>query len=126
MPYTQLLTGITDENDVRYATFTYSGGYATGTQHAGGVDNYQLIYNGASTTVTDPLGTVRGYTYALAKGVRKITGLSQPCASCGGGTAQATTYDANGNVASRTDFNGKAPTTPTMRHAISRPRAPKG
>lgn len=106
VPYTHLLTGITDENDVRYATFTYSGGFATGTQHAGGVDNYQLIYNGASTTVTDPLGTVRGYAYALAKGVRKITGLTQPCASCGGGTAQATTYDANGNVSSDTDFNG--------------------
>jgi RHS repeat-associated protein len=105
-PYANLLTGITDENEVRYATFTYSGGYATGTQHAGGVDNYQLVYNGASTTVTDPLGTVRSYAYALQNGVRKLTGLSQPCASCGGGNAQTTTYDTNGNVASRTDFNG--------------------
>ena len=106
VPYTHLLTGITDENEVRYATFAYTGGFATGTQHAGGVDNYQLDYNGASTTVTDPLGTVRSYAYAVTKGVRKITGLSQPCASCGGGNAQATAYDANGNVASRTDFNG--------------------
>ncbi|WP_386066033.1 RHS repeat-associated core domain-containing protein [Tahibacter sp. UC22_41] len=105
-PYTYLLTGITDENEVRYATFSYYGGFASGTQHVGGVDQYQLGYTGASTTVTDPLGTVRSYSYALTNGVRKITGLSQPCASCGGGNAQATTYDANGNVASRTDFNG--------------------
>ncbi|MBL8299632.1 MAG: RHS repeat protein [Rhodanobacteraceae bacterium] len=106
VPYENLLTGITDENEVRYATFSYNGGYATGTQHAGGVDSYQLSYSGNATTVTDPLGTVRSYAYAVVNGVRKLTGLSQPCASCGGGTAQATTYDANGNVASRIDFNG--------------------
>lgn len=105
-PYRYLLTGITDENETRYATFTYYGGFATGTQHAGGVDNYQFVYNGASTTVTDPLGTISTYTYAFADGVRKITGLSQPCASCGGGNAQTTAYDTNGNVASRIDFNG--------------------
>lgn len=105
-PYSYLLTGITDENGIRYATFTYSGGFATGTEHAGGVDKYQLQYNGASTTVTDPLGAVRNYAYGFANGVRKITGLSQPCASCGGGNTQAATYDNNGNVASRTDFNG--------------------
>ena len=105
-PYLSLLTGITDENEVRYATFSYYGGFAIGTQHAGGVDNFQFGYNGASTTVTDPLGMVRSYSYASTNGVRKITGLSQPCASCGGGNTQATTYDANGNIASRTDFNG--------------------
>jgi RHS repeat-associated protein len=37
--------------------------------------------------------------------VVKSTGVTQPCATCGG-DASNTTYDANGNIASQTDFNG--------------------
>lgn len=105
-PYRTLLTGISDENRVRYATFSYVGGFATATEHAGGVERYQLAYGSTSTTVTDPLGLARIYSYALSDGVRKLTGLSQPCASCGGDTTQTTAYDSHGNPSSRTDFNG--------------------
>lgn len=43
--FPQALTGITNEANQRYATFSYDAlGRAIGTQHAGGADNYQLSY----------------------------------------------------------------------------------
>jgi len=103
------LTGITDENGARFASYKYdSFGRAIESLHhtAGGdVDRHQLSYgvSGVQTTVIDPLGTTRTYDFQTTLGVVKNTALSQP----GGdalGAAQA--YDASGNMASRTDFNG--------------------
>jgi YD repeat-containing protein len=103
------LTGITDENGARFASYKYdSFGRAIESLHhtAGGdVDRHQLSYgvSGVQTTVIDPLGTTRTYDFQTTLGVVKNTALSQP-----GGDAlgAALAYDANGNVASRTDFNG--------------------
>lgn len=94
----------------RVATFEYdANGFAISTQYLDGVNKYQLNYVSpyAQTIVTDPLGTQRTYNFQTILGVVKTTGVSQPCPSCGGTQSQATTYDANGNVASRTDFNNK-------------------
>jgi YD repeat-containing protein len=103
------LTGITDENGVRFATYQYDTlGRAISTEHAGAVQKYQLNYVSpyAQTIVTDPLGTARSYNFQTILGVVKTTGVDQPCPTCGNGNVQATSYDANGNIASRTDFNG--------------------
>lgn len=102
------LTGITDENGERYATYRYdSQGRADDEDHGGPVDHYNLAYNpDGSTTVTDPLGTQRTYNFQTILGVVKSTGVSQPGGSGCGAASSATTYDANGNVASRADFNG--------------------
>ena len=102
------LTGITDENGDRYATYQYAAdGRAIATGHAGGADLYTLTYNpDGSTTVTDPLGTQRTHNFTTILGVVKSTGQSQPGGSGCGPASSATTYDANGNVASRADFNG--------------------
>jgi RHS repeat-associated protein len=106
----KLLTGITDENGKRYATYTYNAqGQVTETKHfaAPGVEvnKHLLSYpNTAQTTVIDPLNTSRTYTYTNILNYDAVTGISQPCASCGGSNAQNMTYDANRNVASRTDF----------------------
>ncbi|MDP1928641.1 MAG: RHS repeat-associated core domain-containing protein [Thiobacillus sp.] len=102
------LTGITDENGVRYATYQYAvGGETISTGHAAGADLHQLTYNpDGSTTVTDPLGAQRIHTFTTILGVVKSTGQSQPGGSGCGAASSATTYDANGNVASRADFNG--------------------
>ena len=101
------LTGITDENGDRYATYQYSAdGKAIATGHAGGADLYTLTYGTNSTTVTDPLGTQRTHNFTTILGVVKSTGQSQPGGSGCGPASSATTYDANGNVASRADFNG--------------------
>jgi YD repeat-containing protein len=109
--YPHALTGITDENGNRYATYAYdANGRAISTEHAGGADKYTLSYQtDGSTLVTDPLGTVRNYAFQTILGVNKNTAISQACASCGGANA-AITYDANGNIASKTDFNGNTTT----------------
>jgi YD repeat-containing protein len=102
------LTGITDENGSRYATYTYDAqGRAVSTEHAGGVDRASLAYNAdGSTTVTDALGAARTYQFQTILGVVKPKGQSQPGGSGCGASASLLSYDAHGNVASRTDFNG--------------------
>jgi YD repeat-containing protein len=110
LPYA--LTGITDENGARFATFSYdSSGRAIQTVHdAGGsnADRYLLTYTtpGVQTTITDPLGTQRTYGFQATVGVAKNNGITQPSASGIGSASSATTYDANGNISSKTDFNG--------------------
>jgi YD repeat-containing protein len=100
------LTGITDENGARFATFQYDAQErAVSTEHAGGAQRYTLTYGaGGSTTVTDPLGTPRTYGFNIVLGAFKNAGIVGPaCPSCG---PAAQSFDANGNVASRTDWNG--------------------
>ncbi len=101
------LTGITDENGDRYATYQYQAdGKAISTGHANGADLHTLTYGTNSTTVTDPLGTQRTHNFTTILGVVKSTGQSQPGGSGCGPASSAVTYDANGNVASRADYNG--------------------
>jgi RHS repeat-associated protein len=101
------LTGITDENGVRYATYSYaSNGRAISETLAGGVDSASLSFGSNSTVVTDPLGTQRTYNFQNTLGVYRSTNTSQPAGSGCGPASRAMSYDANGNVASVTDFNG--------------------
>ncbi|MGH8489336.1 MAG: DUF6531 domain-containing protein, partial [Gammaproteobacteria bacterium] len=102
------LTGITDENGNRFATYTYDAqGRAILSEHAGGAERVQLSYNAdGTTTVTDAQGAVRHYAFETRQGVIKVKRIrGGPCTDCGGQT-QNHAYDANGNVASKTDFNG--------------------
>ena len=101
------LTGFTDEKGARYATWTYDAqGRAVASEHAGGAAKVQVSFNlDGTSTVTDALGTSRSYGFQLQYGVMRNTAISQPCTSCGA-SSSATTYDSNGFVASRTDFNG--------------------
>ena len=111
------LTGITDENGARYATYGYdTQGRAVSEFHAGNVEQNTLVYsldgfgNPTSTVVTDPLGSVRTYNFTTILGVVKSTGQSQPAGSGCAASSAAITYDVNGNVASRTDFNANKTT----------------
>ena len=104
------LTGITDQHNTRYATFTYDcQGRATGSSHPGGVDQVKLTFNtsdSTSTTVTDPLGNQHTYGFEAIQGVARRTTASQPAGSgCGAATARFD-YDDSGNIIARTDFNG--------------------
>jgi YD repeat-containing protein len=73
------LTGITDENGNRFATYTYDAqGRATSTEHAGGAERASLTYNADGTTVTDALNTARTYHFQTILGVVKSKGQSQP------------------------------------------------
>jgi YD repeat-containing protein len=101
------LTGIVDQNGERFATFQYdTQGRAVSSEHAGGAQKVTLQYTspGVSTTVTDALGVSRSYGLTTLLGVIKNNGITgSACPACG---PAAQTYDANGNVASRTDWNG--------------------
>jgi RHS repeat-associated protein len=104
-----LLTGVIDENGVRFATYKYdSQGRAISTEHAGGVEKYSLNFNanGYQTSVTDPRGTIRTTNFTTVLGVIKTTGSDQPAGVGCAASASNISYDANGNLASRTDFNG--------------------
>jgi YD repeat-containing protein len=110
--YPGALTGITDENSNRYATYAYNAqGQAISTEHAGAVDKYTVTYNAdGSSVVTDPLNAVRSYNFSTILGVVKSTGSTQPGGAGCAASAASLTYDANGNVASHTDFNGNKTT----------------
>lgn len=111
------LTGIVDENDNRYASWTYDcQGRATSSEHAGGIEKVVIAYGSISstgttaTTVThhvgdsaNPQATTRSYNYQQVLGITKNTGITQPCVECG--SVASRSYDANGNVSSATDWN---------------------
>ena len=101
------LTGITDADGNRFASWTYdSYGRAISSEHAGGAGRIDIVYHSdATATVTDAGGASSTYTFTSPLGVVKpaqITG--DPCSDCG--SAQSVTYDANGYPASATDLNG--------------------
>ena len=101
------LTGLTDENDNRYATWTYDcQARVTSSVHALGVGLYSFDYGtGTSTAYLDSLGTSRSAGLQRTLGVARGTGTTQPAASGSGTASTSATYDANGNIASRTDWN---------------------
>lgn len=105
---TGLLTGILDENGDRYATFRYdANGRAWSTEHGNGANRYTFAW-GSTNSVTDPLGTTRTVAKTTVKGFVRTVGLSQACPSCGKeANVSTSTFDANGNVTSRTSFTGK-------------------
>ncbi|MBT9520757.1 MAG: RHS repeat protein, partial [Dechloromonas sp.] len=106
------LTGIVDENAKRYSSYTYDpAGRAISTEHADGVDRFSLSYTADSSgvvtgaAVTDPLGTQRAYTIVDRQGA-KNGGVSVPGGSGCAASTSSLTYNNNGNVTERTDFNG--------------------
>ncbi len=103
-----LLTGITDENGNRFATYKYDYKDRVIEEfHAGGVERTTFDYQGEYRTVTaDALGTQRAYDLTKIYETMRLGKVTQPCvAGCGAGDASAMTYDANGFVSSQTDFN---------------------
>jgi YD repeat-containing protein len=109
-----LLTGVTDESGVRFATYQYdTQGRVTVSGHAGNAQQYEFTYFGSAapytTAVEDPLGTSRTYTIGAVNNVLKLQTIAgSACNHCG--DAQQTNYDANGNVSQRTDFKGNVTT----------------
>ena len=102
------LTGITDENGSRFATWTYDGtGRANSSQHAGGVGAVTLYYgsfsataNDGRTIVVDAFGTNRTHNYAVVGGMARVRYASDAWSSV------TSTFDANGNLATHRDANG--------------------
>lgn len=108
---TSAMTGVIDENSKRFATWTYdTQGRALSSEHADGVDKVTLVYDTDNTQVTDGTGSTRTYNFETVLGVIRSKGQSQPSGAGCGPASASITYDANGNVASRIDFNGSKTT----------------
>ncbi len=102
------LTGITDENGDRYATWQYDEQRrAILSEHAGGVERVIFAYNSdGTTTVTDALGGSRTYTFDVVNGARKVVNIAGvSCKTCPNGNLKNRTYDINGNFNVVTDWN---------------------
>ncbi len=107
--FASALTGIVDENNNRYASWTYdTTGRTLSSQHANGAGLIAVNYNDTdgSRTVTTALGQQTLYKFTTLQGVAKVTeaDLLSPAAK------RTFTYDTNGYLASRTDFNGNLTT----------------
>ncbi len=101
------LTGITDENDTRFATWGYDGsGRATSSRHAGGAEAVTLHYgsysstaNEGTTTVVDAFGASRNYIYQVTGGVVRVKRVTDSLGNA------ISSFDSNGNVATSSDRN---------------------
>jgi RHS repeat-associated protein len=104
-PDVDLLTGIADEDGNQFATWTYdSTGRALTSQHGGGADKISLSYTTTSVTVTDANSNALTYTTTTQNNLVKLSSLSGSNFLSAGGKSY--TYDANGFVASVTDWDG--------------------
>jgi RHS repeat-associated protein len=104
------LTGITDEKNIRFAIYQYhADGRAKSTEHANSAQKVELAYPSGTTSdvtahVDNSQSETRTYTYQTTFGAKLNTAISgAACPTCG---PAATSYDSNGFVTSRTDWNG--------------------
>jgi len=101
-----LLTGITDERGIRYATWKYDDeSRVIESSHADGADKTTLAYGDNKTTVTDARNTSRTYLFTRIFDSLRMTEVSEPCASCGSGSTAKISYDGSGYPTLLTDNN---------------------
>jgi RHS repeat-associated protein len=106
-----MLTSITDENGNTNSQWTYDGqGRATMAEHAGGADEYQVSYDDSTgnRTVTGPLGVAETYKFTTYQGVPKVTEIDRAANSPVASATRTFTYDANGYLATATDWDGNS------------------
>ncbi|SHM29350.1 RHS repeat protein [Rhizobacter sp. OV335] len=126
------LTGVSDERGLRYASFGYDAqGRAISTEHAGGTQKYTVSYTtppsiqvtkqnfGSAvarfhtwnlpqgTVMTEPSGQVTSWSALSLNGKNYFSSQTQPAGAGSLQSSRSQAYDANGNIASRDDFNGK-------------------
>lgn len=106
-----LLTGVTDERGIRYATWGYDAQKrAISSTHAGGADNTSFAFDdvGTKVTVTNALGKQAVHNFSLVNSsARRLTSiLGQATVNCPSST-QSFTFDTNSFVASLTDEEGR-------------------
>jgi YD repeat-containing protein len=90
-----LLTGVTDERGARLATYRYVDGRATSTEHAGGVQRWQLDPN--SATVVHPLGSKLSFSFSPIGGRYRETYRYTMTASVQTIGSLSKDYDVRGN-----------------------------
>jgi YD repeat-containing protein len=103
-----LLTGITDERGVRYTTWTFDAqGRATSSEHAGGVEHTQIVYNSdGSSTVTNEFGKKSIYRFVTIDGVKRVSAIEGEALGSCPMSNSTFTYDARGLLKTKTDNKG--------------------
>lgn len=107
------LTGIIDEQGVRFATWTYdSQDRAISSEHAGGKEKTTIDYTYQNNTVdprvivTNPLGKQTTYHFTKIKGHNKITQVEGHATGMCEAANKNYTYTPKGYVQSKTDWEG--------------------
>ncbi len=103
------LTGITDENGQRYATWTYDqAGRGSSAQRGASADLTTVSYDDSTgdRTVTNALGQPDVYHFQLLQRVPKVTEIDRQATATTAAAQRLFTYDSNGYTASVTDWNG--------------------
>ncbi|MDH4580274.1 RHS repeat protein [Pseudomonas sp. BN415] len=103
-----LLTGITDELNVRYATWKYDNqGRAISSEHADSAEKILVSYNpDGSTTITNELGKRTTYRFQVIQGIKRITAIEgEPSPNCPNSNSTFT-YDQRGLLKTKTDNRG--------------------
>ncbi len=105
------MTGITDENGIRYASWAYNDdGLAILSEHANSSEKVELLYNNdETTTVTDALGRVKTYTFEAYYGLRKPKTIQYSYNDGNLSVTKSKTYTyypENGRVKEVTGYNG--------------------
>lgn len=108
----KLLTGITDTNGVRIATWEYDAqGRATSSAHVNGTDKVSLVYNtDGSTAVTNEYGKKTIYKFQIIQGIKRITAIEgEPTPNCPSSNSKFT-YDTRGLLKTKADAKGNLTT----------------
>jgi RHS repeat-associated protein len=106
LPYS--LTGITDENGHRYATWGFDGSNRATSSALGGLgaNLTQLLFSSTGNSVTGPLGIVDKYIFTTMQNLPKLTSISRAANGTVAAASESIRYDANGFRNSFTDWNG--------------------
>ena len=107
--YPYALTGITDENGNRYATWGYDANGRGILSQLSGAVNYTSVYYDDTTgnrVVKGPLGIVETYKFTNLQGVPKVTEIDRAANSPVASATETFAYDSNGYRSSLNDWNG--------------------
>lgn len=101
------LTGITDENEKRYATYTYDEeGRAYKSEHADGVNTFTADYSVENqVTVTNPLGKKTVYNFETIQGLKKIVSVEGQATELCEAANKAYEYNVDGYLVKTTDWD---------------------
>jgi YD repeat-containing protein len=102
------LTGLVDERGIRASTWTYDAdGRATSSIRSAGLDKTTIDYaDDGTTTVTNALGHVVTYKYAVIAGTRQMVAVKgEPALACPVSNSSFT-YDTRGQISTQTDALG--------------------
>jgi len=111
------LTGIIDETGKRVGNYAYDAatGQAVSTARPDGTESYGLNFSGAGATVTDAAGNAETLAFTRNLGINLLAARTNST----DGKTQSRSFDANNNLVSETDEEGR--TTTYTWDAVNRP-----